>query len=48
MTVIQETTTQTTSGTAATAKSMGNLAKMASEMRRTVSGFTLPASRDQH
>jgi twitching motility protein PilJ len=48
MTVIQETTTQTTSGTAATAKSMGNLAKMASEMRRTVSGFTLPAPRDQH
>ena len=47
MTVIQETTTQTTSGTAATAKSMGNLAKMASEMRRTVSGFTLPAPRDQ-
>jgi twitching motility protein PilJ len=48
MTVIQETTTQTTSGTAATAQSMGNLAKMASEMRRTVSGFTLPAPRDQH
>jgi twitching motility protein PilJ len=48
MTVIQQTTTQTTSGTAATAQSMGNLAKMASEMRRSVSGFTLPASRDQH
>ena len=45
MTVIQQTTTQTTSGTAATAQSMGNLAKMASEMRRSVSGFTLPASR---
>ncbi|WP_268798440.1 methyl-accepting chemotaxis protein [Pseudomonas huanghezhanensis] len=42
MTVIQQTTTQTTSGTAATAKSMGNLAKMASDMRRSVSGFTLP------
>lgn len=48
MTVIQQTTTQTTSGTAATAQSMGNLAKMASEMRRSVSGFTLPPSRDQH
>ncbi|SER21659.1 twitching motility protein PilJ [Pseudomonas sp. NFACC02] len=48
MTVIQQTTTQTTSGTAATAQSMGNLAKMASEMRRSVSGFTLPVSRDQH
>ncbi len=48
MTVIQQTTTQTTSGTAATAQSMGNLAKMASEMRRSVSGFTLPASRDSH
>ncbi|TDV49221.1 twitching motility protein PilJ [Pseudomonas graminis] len=45
MLVIQQTTTQTTSGTAATARSMGNLAKMASEMRRSVSGFTLPASR---
>ncbi|MBD8707640.1 MULTISPECIES: methyl-accepting chemotaxis protein [Pseudomonas] len=45
MLVIQQTTTQTTSGTAATARSMGNLAKMASEMRRSVSGFKLPASR---
>lgn len=42
MTVIQRTTAQTTSGTAATAESIGNLAKMASEMRRSVSGFTLP------
>jgi twitching motility protein PilJ len=46
MTVIQQTTTQTTSGTAATAESIGNLAKMASEMRRSVSGFTLPPSQD--
>jgi twitching motility protein PilJ len=45
MLVIQQTTTQTTSGTAATARSMGNLAKMASEMRRSVSGFTLPTLR---
>ena len=43
MTVIQQTTSQTTSGTAATARSMGNLAKMASAMRRSVSGFTLPS-----
>ena len=42
MSVIQQTTSQTTSGTAATAESIGNLAKMASEMRRSVSGFTLP------
>ncbi|MGV8918543.1 MAG: methyl-accepting chemotaxis protein [Pseudomonas sp.] len=46
MAVIQQTTTQTTSGTTATAESIGNLAKMASEMRRSVSGFTLPQSRD--
>jgi twitching motility protein PilJ len=46
MTVIQQTTTQTTSGTAATAESIGNLAKMASEMRRSVSGFTLPPSNE--
>jgi twitching motility protein PilJ len=47
MTVIQQTTSQTTSGTAATARSMGNLAKMASAMRRSVSGFTLPSSKDR-
>ncbi|MDB6141794.1 MAG: chemotaxis protein [Pseudomonas sp.] len=46
MAVIQETTSQTTSGTTATAESIGNLAKMASEMRRSVSGFTLPPSQD--
>ena len=45
MSVIQQTTSQTTSGTAATAESIGNLAKMASEMRRSVSGFTLPPSK---
>ncbi|NYS40090.1 methyl-accepting chemotaxis protein [Pseudomonas syringae pv. actinidiae] len=45
MTVIQQTTSQTTSGTSATAESIGNLAKMASEMRRSVSGFTLPPSK---
>lgn len=46
MTVIQQITSQTTSGTKATAESIGNLAKLASAMRRSVSGFTLPASRD--
>lgn len=46
MTVIQQITSQTTSGTSVTAESIGNLAKMASEMRRSVSGFTLPPSRD--
>ncbi|MWV10679.1 chemotaxis protein [Pseudomonas sp. R-28-1W-6] len=42
MNVIQEITSQTSAGTTATAKSIGNLAKMASEMRKSVSGFTLP------
>ncbi len=47
MNVIQEITTQTSSGTTATAKSIGNLAKMASEMRKSVSGFTLPETGEQ-
>ncbi|WP_437879360.1 methyl-accepting chemotaxis protein [Pseudomonas sp. LRF_L74] len=42
MNVIQEITSQTSAGTTATAKSIGNLAKMASEMRHSVSGFNLP------
>jgi twitching motility protein PilJ len=44
MAVIQQITEQTSSGSAATAESIGNLARMASEMRRSVSGFTLPPS----
>ncbi|WP_026146487.1 methyl-accepting chemotaxis protein [Zestomonas thermotolerans] len=44
MNVIQEITSQTSAGTTATAKSIGNLAKLASEMRRSVSGFTLPST----
>ena len=40
--MIQEITSQTSAGTTATAKSIGNLAKMASEMRKSVSDFTLP------
>ncbi|WP_313515513.1 methyl-accepting chemotaxis protein [Pseudomonas sp.] len=47
MNVIQEITSQTSAGTTATARSIGNLAKMASEMRRSVSGFTLPEAAEQ-
>lgn len=47
MNVIQQITSQTSSGSTATAESIGNLAKMASQLRRSVSGFTLPASREQ-
>ena len=43
MNVIQQITSQTSSGSTATAESIGNLAKMASQLRRSVSGFTLPA-----
>ena len=43
MAVIQEITTQTSSDSTATAESMSNLAQMASEMRKSVSGFNLPA-----
>jgi twitching motility protein PilJ len=42
MNVIQEITTQTTAGTIATARSIGNLAEMAAELRLSVSGFKLP------
>jgi twitching motility protein PilJ len=42
MNVIQQITSQTSSGSTATAESIGNLAKMASQLRRSVSGFTLP------
>ena len=42
--VNQEITSQTTADTTMTQKSNGNLAKMASEMRGSVSGFTLPES----
>ena len=44
MNVIQQITTQTSSGSTATAESIGNLAKMASQLRRSVSGFKLPAA----
>ena len=42
MNVIQEITSQTSSGTTATARSIGNLAEMAQEMRNSVAGFRLP------
>lgn len=45
MAVIQQITEQTSLGSTATAESIGNLARMASEMRRSVSGFTLPPAR---
>ena len=42
MNIIQEITTQTTAGTIATARSVGNLAEMAVDLRDSVSGFKLP------
>ncbi|MED5431949.1 MAG: methyl-accepting chemotaxis protein [Pseudomonadota bacterium] len=42
MNVIQEITSQTSAGTTATARSIGNLAEMAQEMRNSVAGFRLP------
>ncbi|MGW8463539.1 methyl-accepting chemotaxis protein [Pseudomonas sp. GL-B-19] len=47
MNVIQQITSQTSSGSTATAESIGNLAKMASQLRRSVSGFTLPTVKAQ-
>lgn len=42
MNVIQEITSQTSAGTNATAKSIGNLAEMANQLRSSVAGFKLP------
>lgn len=47
MNVIQEITSQTSAGTTATARNIGELAKMATELRRSVSGFTLPDGETQ-
>lgn len=44
MNIIQEITAQTSAGTTTTARSIGNLADLASAMRHSVSGFTLPSS----
>ena len=46
MAVIQQITSQTSADSTTTAESIGNLARMASEMRRSVSGFTLPPAPD--
>jgi twitching motility protein PilJ len=46
MNVIQEITSQTSSGTNATAYSIGNLADMAFELRSSVAGFKLPEEDD--
>ena len=43
MNVIQEITNQTTDGTSQTATSIGELAEMAAELRKSVAGFRLPA-----
>jgi twitching motility protein PilJ len=42
MNVIQEVTTQTSAGTNETSASIGNLADLSNELRRSVSGFKLP------
>jgi twitching motility protein PilJ len=47
MNVIQEITSQTSSGTNATAYSIGNLADMAFELRSSVAGFKLPEEDDE-
>ena len=48
MAVIQEITSSTSSGTETTAKSIGELAFMADEMRNSVEGFKLPESLAAH
>ncbi|HEY0722371.1 MAG TPA: methyl-accepting chemotaxis protein [Gammaproteobacteria bacterium] len=42
MNVIQEITTQTSEGTSQTARSIGNLAELANDLKKSVSGFKLP------
>jgi len=42
MNVIQEITSQTSAGTNATAKSIGNLTEMSNSLRNSVAGFNLP------
>lgn len=43
MNVIQEITTQTSAGTTHTAAAIGNLAELANDLKKSVSGFKLPA-----
>ena len=47
MNVIREITAQTTEGTLATSQSIGKLAALATEMRKSVAGFKLPSSASQ-
>ncbi|MGH8280699.1 MAG: methyl-accepting chemotaxis protein [Gammaproteobacteria bacterium] len=47
MNVIREITAQTTEGTMTTAQSIGKLAALATEMRKSVSGFKLPSGVSQ-
>ncbi|HVC37138.1 MAG TPA: methyl-accepting chemotaxis protein [Gammaproteobacteria bacterium] len=47
MNVIREITAQTTEGTMTTAQSIGKLAALATEMRKSVSGFKLPGGGNQ-
>jgi twitching motility protein PilJ len=42
MNVIQEITTQTSAGTTHTASAIGNLAELADDLKKSVSGFKLP------
>jgi twitching motility protein PilJ len=42
MNVIQEITSQTAEGTSATARNIGKLAALATELRKSVAGFKLP------
>lgn len=42
MNVIQEITTQTSEGTTQTARSIGNLAELANDLKKSVAGFKLP------
>jgi len=42
MNVIQEVTTQTSAGTNETSASIGNLADLSNELRKSVAGFKLP------
>ena len=46
MSVIQEITSQTAEGTAVTARSIGKLAALSADLRRSVSGFTLPGEEE--
>ncbi|MGB9429628.1 MAG: methyl-accepting chemotaxis protein [Gammaproteobacteria bacterium] len=47
MNVIREITAQTTEGTMTTAQSIGKLAALATEMRKSVAGFKLPSAANQ-